>query len=551
MFRKLTRAKKILLLLLLFEFLLNPLATNALNFRASGFGDQSKPLILVIVDSKVYQAIARSLGLYKMDVEDEGYSVIIYETNGLSDRTPKGIRSFLKEMMSQGLTGVLFVGDIPGVWYEVENKKFVTDMYYADLDGLWADFDGNGFYDAHSGDVIPEVWVGRLKASTLACTKNEEIQLLNNYFNKNHRYRSGLRVLPWWRTLAYIDDDGVDWIEDVQVSLSQVSSDIALISDPNITTAEDFKTRLKDSSGFEWLYLMSHGSYDYHNFKVNGELSGGTVFSWEYRAIDPRILFYLFFTCSAARYTEHDYLAGSAVFADTYGLLAIGCTDSMFSVSFKKFFIALSDGDSIGNAFLKWFREQSTRLNPLVFYGLTIIGDPTLRPYVERKLNFHDISITNVNLCFQDTQEGEILFISVGIENKGNFTEFFNFTILACSLRLASSQLLLSAASRIIVNYTITKPYSIVFINSSKTILAISVDDLPEEFDLSDNLKQVCLEGVVIIKPEAKFSPHILESLIGIFLLTAIAVYVFFKIITSDTIFRLKHWMKGFRTFST
>jgi len=542
MFKKIIAVIKILPVLLTLELLLNPLAFCASNVVFSEF---NKPLLIVIVDSKIYDAIESSLNLYKMDVTSEGFSVNIIETNQLPDKTPMGIKSYLREAISKGLTGVLFVGDIPEVWYEVNGKEFPTDRYYEDLDGLWRDLDNDGIYDEHNGDITPEIWVGRLKASTLS---GNEIQLLKNYFNKNHRYRNGSRILPWWRTLAYIDDDGVDWVEEVRISLSQVSTDITLVADPAITNAEDFRARLKDPCGYQWLYLMSHGSFDYHNFEIYDELEGGTIFSWEYQTIDPRILFYLFFTCFAARYVEQDYLAGSAVFADTYGLLAIGCTDSMFSVSFRKFFAALSEGDSIGTALQKWFQDQCMELNPLIFYGLTIIGDPTLKPYVRRELKFHDVSITNVDLRFQnhDSENEESLLITVDIENKGNFTESFNFMIKLYSFTLTSFQLSLTAKSRTTLNYRVTKPYKIVFLNSSKTMLNIIVDNILEEFNLADNIRQINLEGVAIVKPERCFSPRMLESIIVVFLIVLITAYIFFKLVISENIFMVKSLVKKF-----
>lgn len=525
----------LIVIILMLEFTLISLET--LTAEASEFSQPHKPLVIVIVDSNTYSALESSLNLYKLDIEGEGYSVNIIETNNLVDKTPAGIKSYLRETLSRDLIGTLFVGNIPEVWYEVNDIRFPTDAYYADLDGSWRDLDGDGVYDEHSGDIMPEIWVGRLKPPRPG---SEGTRLLINYFNKNHLYRNGFRILPWWRTLIYIDDDGVEWADDAKASLSQVSTDVTLIIEPNVTTAEDFKTRLKDASGFQWLYLMAHGSYDYHTFEVDGKLFGGTVFSWEYPKIDPRILFYLFFTCSAARYTEKDYLAGAAVFADTYGLLAIGCTDIMLSVSFRTFFTALSEGNSIGVAFQKWFQDQGANLDPLISYGLTMIGDPTLKPYVKRELKVHDISITNVTLSFDHVQNEETLLISVELENRGNFTEFFNFTIGSYSFRLMSLQLLLEIKSRKTITYTVTKPYSVVFNNSSKTMLLLSVDGIPEEFDLSDNSRQVCIEGVAIVKSEAQFVPHALESLIFLFLIAITVVSILFKAITSESVFGLK-----------
>ena len=535
MFRKSFTIFYLILPLLSVSFASNSLASTT---SIATNTESDKPLVIILVNSTIYPEIKSSLNCYVTDVETEGFSASIIETDQLQDKTPQGVKSCLSEALSRGLVGALFIGNIPVAWYESNGKKFPTDMYYRDLNGCWRDIDGDGVYDEHDDNVAPEIWVGRLKPPTLRI--NEEAQLLNNYFNKNHQYRHGLRVLPWWRTLAYIDDDGIGWTEETNASLNEVSTDITLETDPNATTAQDFKTRLKDTFGYQWLYLMAHGSFDYNVFEVDGRPTGGTVYSWEYRDIDPRILLYLFFTCSAARYTEQDYLAGSAVFTTNYGLLAIGCTDDMFSVSFRRFFKALSEGDFIGNALQKWFQEQYTELNPLIFYGLTIIGDPTLRPYTKQDLKIHDISIVTINLCFQGSKNEERLLISVKIENKGNFTENFTFTIKSFSLTLASLPLSLEPKAFTTVNYTVTKPYSVINASSVKTMLIISAEGVQEEFNPSDNLKQLCLENVAIVKPESRYAPHTLESLIGFFLVVTMIAYFFFKLITSENILRFK-----------
>ncbi|MBE0511780.1 hypothetical protein IBX38_01880, partial [Candidatus Bathyarchaeota archaeon] len=445
--------------------------------HSSLLGNSSKPLVLVIVHSSIYATIEPSLKQYAADIENEGFSVNIIETSQLQNETPQEIRSRLQNDMNNNLVGALFVGDIPEVWYKVDDEKILTDMYYKDLNGLWLDSDGDEIYDEHSGDVSPEIWLGRLKASTIA---GDEASLINNYFTKNHRYRNGLLILPWWRSLAYIDDSGLNWTEEAELSLSQIYSEVTLVTDPATTNAGDYESRLKDPFGYEWVYLMCHGSYDFHTFRVPEEqdpsLWDGTIFSWEYQAIDPRAFFYLFFVCSAAEYTKSGYLAGSTIFADTYGLAAIGSTADIFSISSLEFFASLSEGKAIGDAFQEWFAEQSEENNELqendryqsIFYGLTIVGDPTLRLYRTQNLLLHDISITKVTTELENTTNKLTLSVTVTIENKGDFTETFDFTISAGSRTLVRVCLSLPAKANATVRATVPQSYKIVPVDSSK-----------------------------------------------------------------------------------
>lgn len=540
-----------LLILVLFsalELAVNPSKSFVSTVLSS---EPNKPLVMVIANSSIYAAIRPSLNQYAVDVENEGFSVSIIETNQLPNKTSNGIKAYLQKALNQDLIGALFIGDIPEAWFKVGDRKLPTDMYYRDLNGYWRDLDGDGIYDEHSGEISPEIWVGRLKASTIAC---DEASLLKNYFIKNHRYRDASRILPWWRTLAYIDDDGVDWAEEAKMSLSQVSTDITLVTDSAVTNAQDYKEKLKDPFGYEWVYLMCHGSFDYHTFIVHGKQRAGTVFSWEYRSIDPRALFYIFFTCLAARYTEQDYLTGSAVFTDTYGLLAIGATDKMFSTSLRRFFAVLSEGKSIGTAFQEWFLEQheiSSQLqekldSQFIFYGLTITGDPTLKPYSRRSVQLHNVSITDVTIHFLNVgKNGGTLSIIVNIENRGNFTESFDLTIHAYSLTLASLNLSLTPKNYTTVNFTVSEPYRVIFAKSLKTMVTVATSIIPEEFNVGDNVEQLCIEGVAITKSKPRLRLNPLACLILIFAMLITIPYCLFKTATEERPLLLRYLMRG------
>jgi len=524
--------------------------TPTTKLHYSFLGNSQRPLVLVIVHSSIYATIESSLEQYALDIENEGFSVNMIEISQLQNETPQEIRSILQDNMNDNLVGALFVGDIPEVWIEMGDEKILTDMYYKDLNGLWLDSDGDGVYDEHSGDVSPEIWLGRLKASTIA---GDEASLTKNYFTKNHRYRNGLLVLPWWRSLAYIDDSGLNWTEEAELSLSQVSTEVTLVTDPATTNARDYESRLKDPFGYEWIYLMCHGSYDFHTFRVPEEQDpsswSGTIFSWEYQAIDPRAFFYLFFVCSAADYTKSGYLAGSTVFADTYGLAAIGSTAEMFSISSLEFFTSLSEGNAIGDAFQEWFTEQSEENNELqendryhsIFYGLTIVGDPTLKLYRKENLLLHDISITNVATELENTTNKLTLSVAVTIENRGDFAETFDFTISAGSRTLVRVCLSLPAKASTTVEATVPQSYRIVPVDSSKITVRAKASILPEEFNAGDNEEYLEVKGVHLISLARDFSPY---PIILAFVMIIVILYSLARMLASERPPLLEYWMK-------
>lgn len=505
-----------------------------------------KPLVMIVVNSSIYPQIELSLNQYGGDIQSDGFSVRIVRTGELADPMPQGIRSLLQQALNQDLVGAVLVGDIPTAWVEISGKIFPTDMYYRDLNGVWTDLNGDGVYEKHGGDVVPEIWVGRLKANMLP---GDEGTLLNQYFTKNHLIRTDLRVLPWWRALVYIDYDGIGWAGDANSSLSKVCSDVTLVTDPDVTSAEDYMSRLRDPFGYEWLYLMSHGDFDFHTFETNGSVNEGVVYPYNYRSIDPRVLFYIMFVCSGARFTEKDYLGGTVIFGDTYGLLSIGCTDMMYSFSFRDFFAALSEGETIGASFQELFlREDGLQGQHLgnvsyqfVYYGLTVNGDPTLRPCIRKEVKLHDVSITNAVYNITDADGGSAVHVKAYVQNPGDFSETFHILIKMQYYTLVDSSISLAPKAVKIVDLYIRKPYGMVFVNDTNTTVSVILSSVQEEFNLADNVKYLVLKDVVVVPPSTSFNSNSWGWLIITFAIFLLIPYGVFKMLTSERLLASKY----------
>lgn len=342
-------------------------------------------IILVFVNSTIYDDIRGSLDQYRQDLKNSGFEDAIILN--WSEPNPSRIRETLQQFYSNNsLAGALLIGDLPAAEFEMftewDYERFPTDLYYMDLDGEWIDNDNDGVYDTHTGKMklAPEIWVGRIKTSNLG---DDEVSLINNYFNKNHDYRNDAPSLPR-RALIYIDDDWVNFKSMDENSLKLLYNETTVVTDKATTNADDYKERLRQ--GYEWVHLRSHGTWNRHQFMVP-QGDGGIVYSTEYPEIDPNALFYQLFVCSAAKFTEPDYLAGSIVFKSSHGLLAIGSTKTGSMLMHWTFYDAIANGRTIGDAFKEWFIKWGEGQFGLSgaytgrkwFYGLTIIGDPTLR----------------------------------------------------------------------------------------------------------------------------------------------------------------------------
>ena len=188
---------------------------------------------------------------------------------------------------------------------------------FADLNGTFVDSDHDGLYDDHTGNVAPEIWVGRLYTRPL--TWDDEVRLLKHYFYKNHLYRTGGLILPD-RGCASNDED---WSGSGNCGMTAIYPTVTVIEDSR-TTAANYRTELVN--GYEWIHVMAHSSAWGNTFRSSSSNYTGTVFNCEMYALQPRCHFYNLFACSGARFTEENYSAGWMVFNDDWGLFAVGST---------------------------------------------------------------------------------------------------------------------------------------------------------------------------------------------------------------------------------
>ena len=332
-------------------------------------GDDS--VVDVVVNAELYSQIGKDIEQYQWDLTEAGYSVQIDTVRGTS---APALRTHLAGI--GGLVGAVLVGELPVVWYErgwdggPTGEEFPIDYYFMDLNGTWQDADGDGLFDSHTGSTSPEIWVGRLYARPL--TWDDEVRLMKRYFAKDHDYRTGDLSLPN-RGLTYIDDD---W-SGMDCCLDSVYTDMTLVEDGYTTRASDYRARLTD--GYEWIQVCAHSSPWGHTFRYGGGYAG-TVFNTEVYAIRPHAHFYNLFACSGARFVEENYSAGWDIFQDDYGLGTIGSAKTGSMYNFGDFYGPLAHGSTIGEAFKSWFAANGES-DPDWFYGMNLLGDPTLTPH--------------------------------------------------------------------------------------------------------------------------------------------------------------------------
>ncbi len=408
--------------------LLSERPTKSVSISSNG----PDPPMLVIVNNETYYDIPGLMGTYVPDLEAEGFTVSVYRWTGdLSD--PKPLKAWLVTRHAVSpFDGMVFVGDISIPWYENDHDykdqraEFPIDLYYMDLDGNWTDSDANNMFESHTddgGDTAPEVWLGRLTASTIS---GDEATILSYYFAKNHLYRIGA-LSTHRRGLAYVDDDWTGW----STGIGNAYTNWDHITDRATTTADDYRN-IRIQAGYELIHVMVHSSPFGHGWKIPNATDpttsvwDGSFFNTEIPIEDPRAIFYNLFACSNARYVETNYMGGKYIFDTDLGLAAMGSTKTGSMKAFDLFYTPFGAGDNIGESFLQWFQGVAPydAGEIIWYYGMTLLGDPTLT-----QLNYeHDLAAVSQVPSTTTAVQGYTVTIDVTVQNLGNATEVFETT---------------------------------------------------------------------------------------------------------------------------
>ncbi len=339
----------------------------------------------IVVNDDLYPDIEQKLTKdFAGALEREGYAVNIYRSSG---GKPEDLRDFLIGRYNQapGEFTAIFVGDLPVAMFEInggfENgRPFPCDLFYMDLDGVWKDENyEEGVYDVHEGAVEADIGFGRLTAGSLSYGGSPEAGLVNHYLDKVSAYRAGeLRCLD--KALCYVDDDwepwGLEWANNLRLAYPEAVA----VYDPYTTWDTDYETRLRHD--YEFIQVCVHSNPLLHAFHRPGNQVGYTYMA-ELYGIKPLALFYNLFACSNARFTETDYMAGWYAFMEnSYGLAAVGSTKTGGMLHFDDFYRPLGGGETLGEALRFWlakWADANGETSRDWHYGMTVIGDPTLR----------------------------------------------------------------------------------------------------------------------------------------------------------------------------
>lgn len=358
---------------------------SPLESRAASFTDISVPTgayseggnkVLIVVADYVASPLAAQIAQLQSDITSEGWNAVVQSMAG---GTAEDLRALFQS--TPDLDGAILIGFLPCAWFEEDywaSEEFPCELFLMDLDGIWTDTDGNGLYDSHTGDVAPEIWLGRIDAH--AMDFGSELLMLSEYLQKNHLYRTGAMAPPS-RALTYIDDDWSYSYSSCGLNAIYGPSGVTVVNSDGVTTAENYLDRLEE--GYEFVHLMAHSSPWGHTFKIPGGMAG-TVMAPEIAQLNPSSAFLQLFSCSNARWVETGCLGNWYLFGTDTGLLVSGAAKTGSMLDFEYFYGPVGAGATFGEAFQDWWQHIAaggfSSYERAWFYGNALLGDPTLKP---------------------------------------------------------------------------------------------------------------------------------------------------------------------------
>lgn len=357
--------------------------------------------ILILCESATYDSLATEIIRYVKDIHNAyGCAVLVYSING-------GTYSDIKELIKDNyepddpfLSGAVLIGNIPCAEFyhstyhdadsnsDWESETFPCDYYYMDLNGVWTDTNNDNKFDKHTGDIAPEIFVGRIQLNF----QSDRIKYMRAYFDKNHQYWTGERVVNKKLGLSFTDKD---WrgIEEFRVAIQQLYGEENSVQD-TLFTKQNYLNAIENDS-YEFIQFACHSNVTYH--MIDSTTSPKTdVDSDELRRKNIQSLGYNLFCCKACRWDQVGVVSLGEAYLFGYNsktLSIVGSTKTGgMADGMPTFYNCLGSGDCMGTAYKIWWKDVVSKIPDAGrrhrwYYGMCILGDPMINFLYDNQCN--------------------------------------------------------------------------------------------------------------------------------------------------------------------
>jgi len=239
--------------------------------------------VLVLVDSTVAEGLEAQMETLRADLETEGWTVIILPAprhDAADASRVERVREIILEQMftaRPNVESVLLVGHVAIPYAGLINPDahgdhigaWPADGIYGDVDGLYTDntanytntsrpvntnVPGDGKYDQSVFNTTVRIAVGRVDFADLPAFEKSELELLQQYFEKNHAFRTAQYPVIIG---GIVDDNFGGYIE--KFSASAWRSYGLYAKDADVKAADWFGT-LGGPDNYLWAYGCGGGT---------------------------------------------------------------------------------------------------------------------------------------------------------------------------------------------------------------------------------------------------------------------------------------------------
>lgn len=416
--------KSILSLTLIFHLMMISSQSYAFFGLSGNESKQSVKQVAVIINSELYCRVKDSIDRYLDDLKNEGYEVLFSQWDYKAHQDVEELKNVLKEYHQNHLIqGAVLIGKLPYLHVQIKGEEGPLDAYLMDLKGT-------NFTKNNQGSLINQspinldIWVSRIWApeDERLFPGMSEAELIKAYFEKNHLYRTCQTPVPNLKIRFNADDEYSNKLLQIGEYLNSWINFYQYLSESGYP--QEYLKFVRENPA-QYLYLKSHSASTFHSFTFSGKEV--TLDSKDIVQSHIQQPFLLLNACSACKFSDSQSLGNAYLFDMKSKALAI----AGLAIPGNILDVALlhSDGDSFGDnvvpsinshaytlfkllggavsGSLLSFIEQNIYGLPLgavlgvgllEFYryfnngwlsnasnslGFTLLGDPTLKPYID------------------------------------------------------------------------------------------------------------------------------------------------------------------------
>ncbi len=352
--------------------------------------------IILIVENSIAGAIDAQLQQLSQDLTGDGW-IVVRRGVWMND-SPVSVRDTIKSIYDSdraGTTAVMLIGHVPVAYsgniapdgHENHRGAWPADTFYGEMDGPWTDetvntqaaerqdnwnIPGDGKFDQSDIPSNVDLMVGRIDFYNMTCFANKtrsrsEVDLLREYFNKNHVYRYGNMA---YERRALICDNFADKGKD-PISGTAWRHFPAMVGANNIQEVGwDGFLPAATQNTYLWSYATGGGSYYY---------SMGVATSDDFATNDLKVVFAMFMGSYFGDWNnESNFLRASLGSGNVLAAAYSGFPQHLyFPMGIGEpigYGLKITQNNLTNTTYAPWDQGQGE-------VNVSMLGDPTLRLY--------------------------------------------------------------------------------------------------------------------------------------------------------------------------